>query len=81
MDDIDLTRLSADEQDEYARLGDIKRYSTREQLSANRVMMTGVAAWLVIGSVFLIAQGSRGSDPRNTVLFLVTAAFVLAGFA
>lgn len=81
MDDIDLSLLTPDEQGEYARLGDIKRYSTREQFAANRVMMTGIAAWLVIGSVYLIAQGSRGSDPRNTVLFLVTSALVLLGFA
>ena len=80
-ENIDLTRLSSDEQAEYARLGDINTYSTREKLATHRSTVIGIVAWTVIGSALLIAQLSRIDEPHGVALSVFTLVFVLAGFA
>lgn len=80
MGDIDLGKLSREEQAEYARLGRMDNYPVREQLSMHRTSAVLATVWLLVSCGVLVVATTRVSEPGGLPLLFGALGLMAVGF-
>ena len=79
MGSVNLDGLTRAEQDEYARLGDLSTYPSRERRAVYRPVLPLLGAWTAASTFFLVIGGIEASQGQDSSLVAVGLGILFAG--